>query len=295
VKSPALARSTCARSSAVSGLAAIVASACQRASTACGRPGRGHRRRGRARRAARSRTGARRRERARPALRGLPGRIARSPHWSPSSSADFPVWSARRGGRVGVSLRPCPRRLATPPHWLVGTATAGREPPPKNPALRRHTFAAVGELTNEVDRRLRLGSRACVPSWPTAQLTYDKRATTRWGELQSYAQLRGRPRPANDSWTIACCPVREVPLAAFSAKDFTDTVKPEGFELVCDRPPTMESLIERNQGTPRNPRDTMVRQKALVDTLTTSRIIRSTGLRRRERSSDLPGALGLNC
>jgi hypothetical protein len=38
-----------------------------------------------------------------------------------------------------------------------------------------------------------------------AVLPYDQRVATRWGEIQAYAQLRGRPRPANDSWIAACC------------------------------------------------------------------------------------------
>lgn len=36
-------------------------------------------------------------------------------------------------------------------------------------------------------------------------LPYDQHVATRWGEIQAYAQLRGRPRPANDSWIAACC------------------------------------------------------------------------------------------
>jgi predicted nucleic acid-binding protein len=32
-----------------------------------------------------------------------------------------------------------------------------------------------------------------------AVLAYDQRVATRWGEIQAYARLRGRPRPANDS------------------------------------------------------------------------------------------------
>ena len=35
-------------------------------------------------------------------------------------------------------------------------------------------------------------------------LPYDQHVATRWGEIQAYAQLRGRPRPANDSWIAAC-------------------------------------------------------------------------------------------
>jgi predicted nucleic acid-binding protein len=42
-------------------------------------------------------------------------------------------------------------------------------------------------------------------------LPYDQRVATHWGEIQAYAQLRGRPRPANDSWIAACCLTRELP------------------------------------------------------------------------------------
>jgi predicted nucleic acid-binding protein len=42
-------------------------------------------------------------------------------------------------------------------------------------------------------------------------LPYDTRIAGRWGELQAYAQLRGRPRPVNDTWIAACCLVRELP------------------------------------------------------------------------------------
>ena len=52
------------------------------------------------------------------------------------------------------------------------------------------------------------------------------------GELQAYAQLRGRPKPTNDSWIAACCLVREFPLATFNVKDFADFHEHEGLELV---------------------------------------------------------------
>lgn len=60
-------------------------------------------------------------------------------------------------------------------------------------------------------------------------LPYDRTVAARWGELQAYAQHRGRPRPANDSWIAACCLVREVPLATFNVKDFAGH---EGLELI---------------------------------------------------------------
>jgi toxin FitB len=63
-------------------------------------------------------------------------------------------------------------------------------------------------------------------------LPYDRQVATRWGEIQAYAQLRGRPRPANDSWIAACCLVRDVPLATFNVKDFADYAEHEGLELL---------------------------------------------------------------
>jgi toxin FitB len=63
-------------------------------------------------------------------------------------------------------------------------------------------------------------------------LPYDQRVATRWGEIQAYAQLRGRPRPVNDSWIAACCLVRELPLATFNIKDYADFAEHEGLEIV---------------------------------------------------------------
>lgn len=63
-------------------------------------------------------------------------------------------------------------------------------------------------------------------------LPYSARVARRWGELQARAQLRGRPRPANDSWIAACCLVRQHPLATLNVKDFTDLVAHEGLELI---------------------------------------------------------------
>ena len=48
----------------------------------------------------------------------------------------------------------------------------------------------------------------------------------------AYAQLRGRPGPANDSWIAACCLVRGLPLATFNNKDYADFAEHEGLELV---------------------------------------------------------------
>jgi len=61
---------------------------------------------------------------------------------------------------------------------------------------------------------------------------YDRRVAARWGELQTYAQQRGRPRLPNDTWIAACCFVRELPPAAFNVKDFADFAEHEGLALV---------------------------------------------------------------
>ena len=59
-----------------------------------------------------------------------------------------------------------------------------------------------------------------------------EQVATRWGELQAYAQLRGRPRPTNDSWIAVCCLVRDLPLATFNTKDFADFAEHERLFLV---------------------------------------------------------------
>lgn len=97
------------------------------------------------------------------------------------------------------------------------------------------TFVTLGELTKwTLVRRWGPRSLANMRAFLASLvlLPYDQRVATRWGELQAYAQLRGRPRPVNDSWVAACCLVRELPLATFNARDYTDFVEHEGLELV---------------------------------------------------------------
>jgi hypothetical protein len=53
-------------------------------------------------------------------------------------------------------------------------------------------------------------------------LPYDHHVAERWGHIQAAAQLRGRPRPVNDSWVAARCLIRDLPLIAFNIKDYTD-------------------------------------------------------------------------
>jgi predicted nucleic acid-binding protein len=97
------------------------------------------------------------------------------------------------------------------------------------------TFVTYGELTKWTLVR-HWGSRSLETTRTFLAelfvLPYDQRVATRWGEIQAYAQLRGRPRPANDPWIAACCLVRGLPLATFNIKDYADFAEHEGLELV---------------------------------------------------------------
>jgi toxin FitB len=97
------------------------------------------------------------------------------------------------------------------------------------------TFITVGELTKwTLVRRWGPRNLETMRTFLAALvvLPYDQRVAARWGELQAYAQLRGRPRPTNDSWIAACCLVRELPLATLNIKDFADFEQHEGLELI---------------------------------------------------------------
>lgn len=97
------------------------------------------------------------------------------------------------------------------------------------------TFVTLGELTKwTLVRHWGPRSLAAMRTFIAGLvvLPYDQRVATRWGELQAYAQLRGRPRPTNDSWIAACCLVRELPLATLNIKDFADFEQHEGLQLI---------------------------------------------------------------
>lgn len=63
-------------------------------------------------------------------------------------------------------------------------------------------------------------------------LPYDKRVSRKWGQVQARAQLRGRPRPQNDTWIAACCLIDDLPLATLNRKDFDDFAEHEGLRLI---------------------------------------------------------------
>ncbi len=67
-------------------------------------------------------------------------------------------------------------------------------------------------------------------------LPYDEAVAVKWDEIQGNAHLRGRPRPANDSWIPACCLAHDLPLATVIAKDFADYANHDGLHPVRTEP-----------------------------------------------------------
>jgi predicted nucleic acid-binding protein len=97
------------------------------------------------------------------------------------------------------------------------------------------TFVTVGELAKwRVIRDWGPRRTADLARWRNhvGVLHYDEAVAARWGELQARAQLRGRPRPHNDTWIAACCLVDSLPLATLNTKDFADFAEYEGLVLI---------------------------------------------------------------
>jgi predicted nucleic acid-binding protein len=97
------------------------------------------------------------------------------------------------------------------------------------------TFVTVGELTKwTVIRHWGPTRRSVLAEFLThiGTLPYSPGVAQRWGELQAHAQLRGRPRPHNDTWIAACCLDRGYPLATLNHTDFADFAEHEGLTLI---------------------------------------------------------------
>ena len=97
------------------------------------------------------------------------------------------------------------------------------------------TFVTVGELTKWTLIRhwgpQRLAKLQAFLS-EFLVLPYSPRVAIAWGDLQAHAQLRGRPRPANDTWIAACCLVRDLSLVTYNRKDYEDFANHEGLTLL---------------------------------------------------------------
>jgi toxin FitB len=75
---------------------------------------------------------------------------------------------------------------------------------------------------------VRISRRPIVP--------YDEEVARCWGRLAAGAQLRGRPRPQNDTW-IAALPAASVTasrLLTLNTSDFLDFVHHDGLQLLTD-------------------------------------------------------------
>jgi predicted nucleic acid-binding protein len=97
------------------------------------------------------------------------------------------------------------------------------------------SFVTLGELTKwTVWRQWGPRRLADLNTWlgNVVVLGYDEEVAKTWGHLQARGQLRGRPRPVNDTWIASCCLVDDLPLATFNVKDFADFAEHDRLRLV---------------------------------------------------------------
>jgi len=100
------------------------------------------------------------------------------------------------------------------------------------------TFVTVGELAKwAVVRRWGEDRRRRLDAWTAGRpvIPYDTEIARVWGELAGAAQLRGRPRPQNDTWIAACCLRYQVPLVTLNTADFGDFAEHHGLVLPGDQ------------------------------------------------------------
>lgn len=96
-------------------------------------------------------------------------------------------------------------------------------------------FVAVGELWKWAEvRSWGEAKRSRLAAWITHRpvIPYDVEVARTWGRLSAGAQLRGRPRPQNDTWVAACCLRHELPLITLNRKDFDDFARNNGLVLL---------------------------------------------------------------
>jgi len=83
----------------------------------------------------------------------------------------------------------------------------------------------VGELAKwAVVRRWGEDRRRRLDDWTAGRpvIPCDTQIARVWGALAGAAQLRGRPRPQNDTWIAACCLRYQIPLVTLNTADFSD-------------------------------------------------------------------------
>jgi len=96
------------------------------------------------------------------------------------------------------------------------------------------TFVTVGELSRWlVLREFGERRRAVVESWiNSTAILGNAEVARKWGEITAYSQLRGWPRPFDDSWIAACALAYDLPLATLNVKHFEDYAEHEGLTII---------------------------------------------------------------
>lgn len=99
------------------------------------------------------------------------------------------------------------------------------------------TFVTVGELWKWAEVRswgeaTRSGLEAWIAGRPI--IPYDAEVAHAWARMSAGAQLRGRPRPQNDTWIAACCVRHGLPLVTLNTKDLEPFVEHDGLVLLTE-------------------------------------------------------------
>jgi toxin FitB len=97
------------------------------------------------------------------------------------------------------------------------------------------TFVTVGELSKWAEiRSWGPHLRIRVDTWAHGKgvVPWDDSIAVRWGQLAGRAQLRGRPRPQNDTWVAACCVHHGIGLVTLNHRDFADFAEHDSLLLL---------------------------------------------------------------
>jgi toxin FitB len=100
------------------------------------------------------------------------------------------------------------------------------------------TFVTVGEPAKwAVVRKWGQDRRGHLDAWTAGRpvIPYDTQIARIWDELAGAAQLRGRPRPQNDTWIAACRVRYQVPLVTLNTADFSDFATRHGLLLLGEQ------------------------------------------------------------
>lgn len=99
------------------------------------------------------------------------------------------------------------------------------------------SYVTVGELVKWGNtQRWGLRRWTTLADWlgRVVVLPYSIEVAYTWGQLAAAAQLRGRPRPANDMWVASCCLAENTSLATRNVKDYADFAEHHGLRLALD-------------------------------------------------------------